>query len=94
MNAIHTEMLYFQRRLDATQAMADAAAGPCARVAHETLARLYGETLEELAATLPCLALEPAIPTLRQIFRPERTVTPPILRHATPRPRLTLKLAC
>ena len=94
MNAIHTEMLYFQRRLDATQAMADAAAGQCARVAHETLARLYGETLDTLAATLPRLAVEPLATIPRLIFRPDRTVTPPILRHATPRPRLTLKLAC
>lgn len=94
MNAIHTEMLYFQRRLDATQAMADAAAGPCARAAHETLARLYGETLDALAATLPGLVLEPMVAIPRRMFRPERTVTPPTLRHATARPRLTLKLAC
>ena len=94
MDAIHTEMLYFQRRLDATLAMAEAAAGPCARVAHETLAQLYGETLEALAATLPCLVAQPVVAVPRRMFRPERTVTPPTLRHATARPRLTLKLAC
>jgi hypothetical protein len=94
MNAIHTEMLYFQRRLDATQAMADAAAGPCARVAHETLARLYGETLDALAATLPCLVAEPVALIPRRVSRVERAATPPTLRKATARPRLTLHLAC
>ncbi len=94
MNAIHTEMLYFQRRLDATRAMAEAAAGPCAQIAHETLARLYGETLEALAATLPCLVAEPVVAVPRRMVRPERTVTPPTFRHASARPRLTLKLAC
>jgi hypothetical protein len=94
MNAIHTEMLYFQRRLNATRAMADAAAGPCARVAHETLARLYGETLAALAATLPCLMAEPVAAIPRRALRVERGVTPPTLRKVTARPRLTLKLAC
>ena len=94
MNAIHTEMLYFQRRLDATQAMADAAAGPCARVAHETLVRLYAETLDALAARLPCLVAEPLVTISRPLVRVERTATPPTLRHATARPRLMLKLAC
>ncbi len=94
MNSIHTEMLYFQRRLNATRAMADAAAGPCARVAHETLARLYGETLAALAATLPCLMTEPAAAIPRRVLRVERAVTPPTLRKVTARPRMTLKLAC
>ena len=94
MNAIHTEMLYFQRRLDATRAMADAAAGPCARMAHETLARLYGETLAALGATLPCLIAEPMAAIPRRVLRVERVVTPPTLRKTTARPRLTLKLAC
>lgn len=94
MNAIHTEILYFRRRLDATLAMADAAAGPCARVVHETLARLYGDRLEALVATLPCLVVEPVVAIPRRVIRAERTVTPPTLRHATARPRLTLKLAC
>lgn len=89
MTAIHTEMLYFQRRLDATRAMADAATGPCARLAHETLARLYGETLAALAATLP----SPIATIPRRVFRVERVVTPPTLRKATARPRLKLKLA-
>lgn len=93
MTAIHTEMLYFQRRLDATRAMADAAAGPCARLAHETLARLYGETLAVLAATLPGPVAEPVAAIRRRVFRVERVVTPPTLRTATARPRLTLKLA-
>ncbi|RXD07074.1 hypothetical protein EQZ23_03045 [Sphingomonas sp. UV9] len=93
MNAIHTEMLYFQRRLDATRVMADAAAGPCARLAHETLARLYGETLAALAATLPCPIAEPVAATRRRVFRVERVVTPPTRCKATARPRLTLKLA-
>ncbi|MEG8042932.1 hypothetical protein QP164_09350 [Sphingomonas sp. LR59] len=94
MNAIHTEMLYFQRRLNATRAMADAAAGPCARVAHETLARLYGETLAALAATLPCLMAEPVAAIPRRALRVERGVTPPTLRQMPARSRLTLKLAC
>ena len=98
MNAIHTEMLYFQRRLDATRAMANAAAGPCARMAHETLARLYGETLAALGATLgatlPCLIAEPVAAIPRRMMRVERVVTPPTLRKTTARPRLTLKLAC
>jgi hypothetical protein len=53
MNAIQTEMLYIQRRLAATRAMADAAAGPCARAAHETLARLYAARLTRCCGAVP-----------------------------------------
>ena len=90
MNAIQTEMLYIQRRLAATRAMADAAAGPCARAAHETLAELYAARLDALAATVPCLIAEPAVATPRRAVLP---VLAPALRRGTLRPRMTLKLA-
>ncbi|RMB56003.1 hypothetical protein C8J44_1269 [Sphingomonas sp. PP-CE-3A-406] len=89
MNAIHTEILYFQRRLDATRAMADAAAGPCARRAHELLAQLYGETLEALSVQAVGLIAEPVLTlAVRSIGAAPR------LRVIAYRPRLTLKLAC
>lgn len=89
MNAIHTEILYFQRRFDATRAMADAAAGPCARRAHELLAQLYGENLEALSDQAAGLIAEP-VPTLAV-----RSIgAAPRLRPIAHRPRLTLKLAC
>ncbi|RZT56228.1 hypothetical protein EV283_0270 [Sphingomonas sp. BK036] len=90
MNAIQTEMLYVQHRLAATRAMADAAAGPCARAAHETLARLYAARLDALAATVLCLIAEPAVATPRRAVLP---VLAPALRRGTLRPRMTLKLA-
>ncbi|QCB42653.1 hypothetical protein E5673_10795 [Sphingomonas sp. PAMC26645] len=94
MNAVHTEMLYFQRRLAATQVMAAAAAGPCARVAHETLAGLYADTLATLAAKLACLIAEPPLTFASRALRPDRSVGLRVLRTAMPRSRLTLKLAC
>lgn len=94
MNAIRTEMLYFQRRLDATQVMAAAAAGPCARVAHETLAGLYTNTLAALAAQLACLIAEPPLTFASRPLRTDRSVGLRVLRTAMPRSRLTLKLAC
>jgi len=94
MNAISTEMLYIQRRLDATQVMAAAAAGPCARVAHETLAGLYGKTLASLAAQLACLLAEPPLTFASHPLRPARSVGLRVLGPAMPRSRLTLKLAC
>ncbi len=88
MNAIHTEMLYFQRRLDATRAMADAAAGPCARRAHELLAQLYGETLAALSVRATSVAAEPV---LQFAIRGLRVA--PRARPIPHRARLTLKLA-
>ena len=88
MNAIHTEMLYFQRRLDATRAMADAAAGPCARRAHELLAHLYGETLDALSGAAAGLVVEPVLTCAARSIR-----TLPRLRPVPHRERLTLKLA-
>ena len=90
MNAIHTEMLYVQRRLAATRAMADAAAGPCARAAHETLAGLYAARLDALAAAVPGLIAEPRVASPRRIVLP---VLAPTLRRGIERPGLTLKLA-
>ena len=90
MNAIQTEMLYIQRRLAATSAMADAAAGPCARAAHETLARLYAARLNALAAAVPCLITEPPVATPRRAVLPVLALA---LGRGAPRPRLTLKLA-
>ncbi|MES3152701.1 hypothetical protein [Sphingomonas faeni] len=88
MNAIHTEILYFQRRLGATRAMADAAAGPCARRAHELLAQLYGEALAALSIEAAGLVVEPvltlAVRSIRAAPRP---------RPIAHRPRLTLSLA-
>jgi hypothetical protein len=90
MNAIHTEMLYFQRRLDDTLALAAAAAGPCARVAHETLARLYGETLDVLSVESFDMSIEPLL-----VFAPRGARTAPrMFRPAPHRARPTLKLAC
>lgn len=89
MNAIHTEILYFQRRLDATRAMADSAARPCARRAHELLAQLYGETLEALSVQAAGLIVGPGSTlAVRSIGAAPR------LRPIAHRPRLTLKLAC
>lgn len=88
MNAVQTEIRYFQRRLHATQVMADAAAGPCARKAHELLARLYGETLEALSAQAASRVVEP-VPTF--VLRGLRAA--PRTRSIPHRPRLTLKLA-
>lgn len=87
MNAIDTEMLYYKQRLDATQAMVDAAAGPCARVAHEMLARLYGETLEALSAQAASLVMDPVLTFA------VRSRIAPRARPVLPRARLTLKLA-
>lgn len=87
MNAVDTEMLYLTRRLTATRAMADAAAGPCARVAHERLAHLYGEALAALsvqAAGLVCVPVPPLAVRARPATR---------ARLVPLRPRLTLKLA-
>ncbi len=93
MNAIHIEMLYFQRRLDATQAMADAAAGPCARRAHELLAHLYGETLNALAIRASIEAADRVVePVLKFAARSIRTLPRP--RPIPRRARLTLRLAC
>ena len=92
MNAIHTEMLYFQRRLDATQAMADAAAGPCARRAHELLAHLYGETLDALAIRASSAADRVVEPVVSFAARSIRTLPRP--RPISRRARLTLRLAC
>jgi hypothetical protein len=89
MNAIQTEIFYFQRRLNATQAMADAAAGSCARVAHETLARLYGETLEALSIQAASLMGEPVL-----TFAVRGLRAAPRTRPIPHRARLTLKLAC
>ena len=89
MNAIHTEMLYLQRRLAATRAMAKAAKGPCARKAHEALAQLYRERLAMLSAKAARLAAEP-VPTFA--VRGLRTA-PPMLRLAKHRALLTLELA-
>lgn len=89
MNAIHTEMRYFQRRLDATRAMADAAAGPCARVAHETLARLYAETLEALSVRAAALIVKPP---LTFAVRGVQFASHP-LQSVPQRARLTLRLA-
>ena len=88
MNAIHTEMLYFKRRLDATRAMADAAAGPCARRAHELLAHLYGETLEALSVKAAGLAVDPVLTFAARSLR-----TQPRPRPIPHRARLTLRLA-
>lgn len=87
MNAIDIEMRYFQRRLTATRAMADAAAGPCARVAHERLAHLYGEALAALSARAAGVVGEP-VPTFAVRVRPAARA-----RLVPDRPRLTLKLA-
>lgn len=90
MNAIQTEMLYVQHRLAATRAMADAAAGSCARAAHEALARLYAARLSALDSAVPRLIVEPVV------ARPRRAVLPvlaPALRRGAARPRLTLELA-
>ncbi len=93
MNAIHTEMRYLQRRRDAALVMADAAAGPCARKAHELLAQLYGKALDALVIeVLPAptrrLPVAPAIGP-----RLDRPVTPRVLRPATPRMQFKLELA-
>lgn len=94
MNAIHTEMRYFQRRLAATRAMADAAAGPCARTSHERLAELYGETLEALSVQAESVQADGpgAEPVPAFAGRSMRTL--PRTRPIPPRARLTLRLAC
>jgi len=50
MNDRKAEILYLRRRVADSLAMATAAAGPCAKAAHRTLARLYGEAIDTLAA--------------------------------------------
>lgn len=93
MNAIHTEMRYLQRRLDATLMMADAAAEPCARKAHELLAQLYGEALDALLIEVsPAPARRPPM-SLAISPRLDRTMGPRALRHATLRMQHELKLA-
>ena len=44
------ETQYLRGRLEDSLAMAAAAAGPCAQIAHLTLARLYGEEIDALIA--------------------------------------------
>ena len=54
MYGVRTETPYLRRRLRESLAMAETASGPCARLAHEMLARLYAEKIEALSA-LPIL---------------------------------------
>jgi hypothetical protein len=89
MNIIYAEMLYFQRRLDATQAMVDAAAGPCARRAHELLARLYGEVIAALSVQAASLVEEP----VRTFAKRGVRTAPRTLRPTHNRAHLMLKLA-
>lgn len=56
-----TESLYLTRRVSDSLAMAAAASGPCAHLAHMTLAKLYGEALDALDA-------QAKRPTLQALF--------------------------
>jgi hypothetical protein len=51
----NAQLLYLRRRMSDSRAMALTAAGPCAKIAHIELARLYGEAIDGLAAqsTIP-----------------------------------------
>lgn len=51
------ETAYLEGRVSDSLARAAAAAGPCARIVHLTLARLYGEAIDTLIA-------QPLRPTL------------------------------
>ncbi|MBE2991933.1 hypothetical protein IFR23_07880 [Sphingomonas sp. CFBP 13603] len=93
MNAIHTEMRYFQRRLDDTLAMADAAAGPCARKAHQLLARLYGEALDALLAQASTISVQRRPAFSAGIMRADRNATARGHRSSTHRTQRTLTLA-
>jgi hypothetical protein len=55
------ETLYFERRVSDSLAMAAAAVGPCAQLAHMELARLYGEVIDALIA-------QPELPTFHSLF--------------------------
>ena len=44
------ETQYLRQRVEDSLAMAAAATGPCAQIAHLTLARLYGEEIDALIA--------------------------------------------
>jgi hypothetical protein len=64
-----SEIAYFRRRMRTSLVMAAAAAGPCAEIAHQTLARLYGEAIESLSARMqsqPLLLEGPMIGLLHQ----------------------------
>lgn len=50
MNDRKAEILYLRRRVADSLAMATTAVGPCAKAAHRTLARLYGEAIDTLPA--------------------------------------------
>jgi hypothetical protein len=54
MNDRKNETRYLSKRLTDSLDMAAAAAGPCAQIAHLTLARLYGEAIDALIAR-PCI---------------------------------------
>lgn len=56
MDARKAETLYLSGRVSDSLAMAAAAAGPCAQIAHLALARLYGEAID-------ALVVRPGIPT-------------------------------
>ena len=58
MNNRRAETLYLRRRMAASLAMAGAAAECCSRIAHLTLARLYGAAIDRLVA-------KPEHPTLQ-----------------------------
>lgn len=52
MDARKAETLYLSGRVSESLAMAAAAAGPCAKIAHLTLARLYGEAMSRPSSPL------------------------------------------
>jgi hypothetical protein len=60
MDTVRSEAVYLRHRVRESLAMAEAAASPCARLAHEMLARLYGEAIDALSAR-PILHIVPSM---------------------------------
>lgn len=82
-----SEIAYFRRRMQTSLAMAAAASGPCAQIAHQTLARLYGEAIEALSARM----------LLRPLFLDGPMIAafqPDILRYAKLAENVRSNMAC
>lgn len=89
------ETLYLRRRIRQSLAMAAAANGPCAQIAHETLARLYAEALDAIPVPLVRRAILSLRPGGASALRQARTtriralLTRPVDQIRIPMPLLS-----
>ena len=67
MDSVSAESLYLRRRVRESLIMAECASGPCARLAHETLARLFGKAIEALVARPTLHVVKANVPVSRSV---------------------------